>query len=346
MSDGSAPGWDAIDAALASKYGARAPKHYGTVLKFAMGGPDPLDGISVYTHDDGGSSHFHFVTYGLTELYEKETSSPEWSGFGFELTFRLARAPGDDEPPVWVMSFLQNLARYVVQSGNIFEPGHYVDLNGPIALGQDTRIRAIAFERDPELPPRDTPNGRVEFLQIVGLTLDELAAARRWKTEGVLSLLRGRAPLLVTDLARASLLTDPANVAAVEQGALRDGSSCGSLFGNDVAWRIDSGALEITLGATLVRDLVSVLPGRVGFGQSFLVAAAKGRVVFEPGGDFGFGERDGAMHVRLPKAAAFELAKTLAPKRGVYTAAGGALRVVVTPSLIRDREGRVVETVG
>lgn len=31
------------------------------------------------------------MSYGLTELYSKETSDPDVSGFGFELTFRLAR---------------------------------------------------------------------------------------------------------------------------------------------------------------------------------------------------------------------------------------------------------------
>jgi hypothetical protein len=42
-----APGWDAIDAALDSLYGGREPLHYGTIVRFAAGGPDPLDGISV-----------------------------------------------------------------------------------------------------------------------------------------------------------------------------------------------------------------------------------------------------------------------------------------------------------
>jgi hypothetical protein len=40
--DVDAPGWDAIDGALAPMYGDQEPKHYGTIIKFAMGGPDPL----------------------------------------------------------------------------------------------------------------------------------------------------------------------------------------------------------------------------------------------------------------------------------------------------------------
>ena len=64
-----APGWAAIDAALAPIYGEREPLHYAPPLHMAAGGNDPLDGISVYVRDD----HFHFVTYGFTELYQKES---------------------------------------------------------------------------------------------------------------------------------------------------------------------------------------------------------------------------------------------------------------------------------
>ena len=40
-----APGWDAIDAALDRLYPGIEPKHYATLLKWSLGGPDPLDGI-------------------------------------------------------------------------------------------------------------------------------------------------------------------------------------------------------------------------------------------------------------------------------------------------------------
>ncbi|MCA3839667.1 MAG: suppressor of fused domain protein, partial [Burkholderia sp.] len=46
--DDAAPGWDAIDGALARLYPGQEPKHYGTLVKWRIGGPDPLDGISVW----------------------------------------------------------------------------------------------------------------------------------------------------------------------------------------------------------------------------------------------------------------------------------------------------------
>ena len=100
------------------------------------------------------------------------------------------------------MSFLQNLARYVFQTGNVFEPGHHMDLNGPIMQGAETGITAICFARDPSLPELSNPNGKLDFLQIVGVTQDELAAARAWNKELFLDLLSRHTPLLVTSLSR------------------------------------------------------------------------------------------------------------------------------------------------
>src|SRR5690606_297273 len=80
--DERAPGWEAIDAALAQIYGDTEPHaHYGTVIPYMLGGNDPLHGISVYLRQDP-VPHFHFVTYGFTDLFVKQTDDPEQSGFG------------------------------------------------------------------------------------------------------------------------------------------------------------------------------------------------------------------------------------------------------------------------
>ena len=84
--EASTVGWDAIEAEFLRVYpGQTKPKHYGTIIKWILGGNDPLDGISVY---DGGD-FWHFVSFGLTEIYGKETDDPEISGYGYELTFKL-----------------------------------------------------------------------------------------------------------------------------------------------------------------------------------------------------------------------------------------------------------------
>ena len=149
-----------------------------------LGGNDPLHGISVYLRTDP-VPHFHFVTYGFTDLFTKETDDPDESGFGFELTFRLARARrATDEPPAWALNFLQNLARYVFGTGNRFGAGHKMGLNGPIALDHDTQDHGDLFADDPELGEIDSAFGKARFVQVVGITDDEYKLIQEWSTTG------------------------------------------------------------------------------------------------------------------------------------------------------------------
>ncbi|WP_256843440.1 suppressor of fused domain protein, partial [Pseudomonas aeruginosa] len=82
--DTDTPGWDAINAALSPLYAGQEPRHYGTALPYTLGGQDPLDGISVYWAD-APVPHWHYITYGFSELYAKESSDAAASGYGFEL---------------------------------------------------------------------------------------------------------------------------------------------------------------------------------------------------------------------------------------------------------------------
>ena len=81
-------GWLAIEKEFLRAYpGQTDPRHYGTLVKWKFGGNDPLDGISIY---DGGN-YWHFVSFGLSELYEKESENKEISGYGYELTLKLKK---------------------------------------------------------------------------------------------------------------------------------------------------------------------------------------------------------------------------------------------------------------
>jgi suppressor of fused len=55
---------------------------------------------------------------------------------------------------------------------------------------------------DPELNAIETANGRVEFLQVVGITEGELTAMKKTSTAAVLDGLRAHDPLLRIDPAR------------------------------------------------------------------------------------------------------------------------------------------------
>jgi hypothetical protein len=351
----STAGWDAISAALASIYPDQEPRHWGTLLSHRIGGPDPLDGISAYLHDDGqGASHWHFVTFGMSELYAKESGNKEVSGWGFEFTFRLKRDATQSEPPTWPLNMLNNLARYVFKSGNVFAPGHYLPLNGPIALGTQTAIHAAIFAEDSQLKQIDGPNGHVQFLQLTGLTLDELAAARAWKSEKLLELIRLKNPLLVTDLARQSILGDQTVASAVGAGIARDGSSTGWLAVRELG--IAEGgndslkALTVIIGASSIPDIQALLRGRTVVGRDFRLVGPEITTIFSSAGKFAWTNNasEKSVKIDLSPAIAQALFSILKPRRGDYSLPNmPELTIRVVPSNIMDHTGKnVVEVIG
>ncbi len=339
------PGWDAINDALRPVYGDVEPLHWGTLVRWRLGGPDPLDGTSAY-RADGPPPHWHFVSYGLSELYRKETDDPALSGWGIELTFRLRREPADDQPPAWALNLLQNLARYVFESGNVLRPGDHLDLNGPIALDKPTEIRAVAFTLDPELGHIETPHGSVDFVQVVGVTTDEYAAMRDWDTERLLDLFREREPLLVTDLARASYLADPTLAAAVQERTATEGSSMGQVNVDRLAWDDDGDRLTITLGATAVDGLHRMVEGRLPFGNTLWINGPESAVMAQPAKALSWHDAgEGTVHLDLPVALGRRIAEAVRPVAGTYDV-DDRLRIVVERTVITDQHGKPVETVG
>ncbi|QJB31704.1 suppressor of fused domain protein [Chitinophaga oryzae] len=200
-----AVGWDCIDGAMEKLYPGQEPRHYAPGLYYALGGDNPLDGISVYESRQQ-ADHLHFVTYGFSELYyDEEAAGGEFSKFGFELTFRLKKVT-ETEDPAWACNLLQNIAKYVFSSGKWFEEFHFIPANGPIRLEYETDITALAFIKDPELGTITTPHGEVTFLQMVGITTKEYESLMQNPTIGecekLLQRLRADNPLLITDLDR------------------------------------------------------------------------------------------------------------------------------------------------
>ncbi|NHZ90580.1 suppressor of fused domain protein [Massilia sp. CCM 8733] len=350
-SDSDTGGWDAISTSLAQLYPGQQPRHAAPVRPAFLGGGDPLDGISVY-HSTQGWPHWHYVTYGLSELYGKQSEDPDHSGYGLELTFRLRALPGETEAPSWAFDFLQNLARYIFRTGNVFEDGHWMTANGPIALDTPTSICSMAFAGDPQLPAIETVNGRVAFVQVVGLTLEEERAATRWAPRKLLDALLPHMPLWITDLERASLLDLPDVGAAVAAGMARDGSSTGHIFTDvlqvaELARGGGGASLQVTLGARQVADLLTLLPLRLPFGGSLALAGSDWQLVFEPADIDDALLEDQTLTVFMRPVTLAAFTSTLAPREGSYQVAGLAqLAWSVRKTLIRDASGAVVQTIG
>lgn len=169
------PGWDAITEAFEKLYpGQTNPKHYGTLVKWIFGGNDPLDGISIY---DGGD-YWHFVTYGLSEIYEKETDNPEVSGYGMEFTLKLKkRGLHDEEAEIrGICGILQTIARMTFKNGEMFLPMEYLYTGQTAGMDVQQKSTITGFITVPEtkLPGIDTPNGKVLFVEFIGMTDAEL----------------------------------------------------------------------------------------------------------------------------------------------------------------------------
>ncbi|WP_295151746.1 suppressor of fused domain protein [uncultured Ruminococcus sp.] len=172
-----APGWDAITEEFERVYpGQTNPKHYGTIVPMYLGGNDPLDGISIY---DGGD-FWHFVSYGLTELYEKESEDEEWSGYGFELTFKLKKGcydPDNEENELKsVAGILQQVAKITFNNGDIFQNNEYIytGQTAGIDYNQKSALTGFICINDPTVNTLHTEFGTVEFIELIGMTDAEL----------------------------------------------------------------------------------------------------------------------------------------------------------------------------
>ncbi|OYT71582.1 MAG: hypothetical protein CFK52_07505 [Chloracidobacterium sp. CP2_5A] len=331
-------GIDAIREALERLYPNAEPIHFGTIMRYSLGGPDPLDGISFYERETP-IPHWHCISFGMSELYAKTPgSAPDLSGWGFEFTFRLARAAEDKSAPTWVIPFLNNLARYVFNSGNPFRPGHHMDLRGPLTPeAPATPLSSIAFADDPELGPIETPNGRLHFLQIVGLTKDELQAVKRWNARGVLKLLEESCPLWITDLERASITDRPDVLARIRDGMTAEGSSLQGEYVEVARWRLADpprqGA-DIELDADGLADFAELFPARLKFDREFLIWGPKQTIVFRPSATAGFQDAgSGVLVLDIPPELVDQLAQALKPIPATHRFnIGGEIVVTVVPT--------------
>ncbi|HEV2890326.1 MAG TPA: suppressor of fused domain protein [Frankiaceae bacterium] len=192
----SAPGWDAVTAALRGLHGDARDWHVAPLLSPLLGGRG-YHGCSAFAAGD----HWHYVTYGLSALFEPGT------GWGIELTLRVPRAD-EPEPPRWPYAVLSDLVEYVRATGNVILPGEWMETPGAVTghpanpEAPPTGLTCLAFVVDPRLGRIATPHGEVTFVQAVGITAAERQAMED-DADAVLDALAAGNPLLVTDPARA-----------------------------------------------------------------------------------------------------------------------------------------------
>ncbi|XP_036342403.1 suppressor of fused homolog [Rhagoletis pomonella] len=201
------------------------PLQVTTVLKYWLGGQDPLDYISMYNnHGDperGIPPHWHYVSFGLSDLHGDErvhvrdtNDINTRSGMGFELSFRLIKtesksvknAEKSQHPPTWPANLLQAIARYCFQTGNLLFFGDNIPWRKSLDGSATSLLKNILIAQDPQLSSIETLFGTVDFCQIVGVTDEEFDQASRWNGRGVLHYLQQDVHTggkwLVTDMSR------------------------------------------------------------------------------------------------------------------------------------------------
>lgn len=198
-----APGWEAVERVFEALYPGQTPAHYGTnmVARAMFGGDQYLDGYSIYNSLNG---YKHIVTFGMTELYADENAlGGEWNKWGYEMTIKLPET--DNGQCMWAINMLSNLARYTYTQERYFEPFQYIAGNGAsICLNRESKITALMTVTDTEAKPIDTIYGKTQFIQLVGITEEELTKLKedRGNAELLYDRMRKENPFLITDLER------------------------------------------------------------------------------------------------------------------------------------------------
>lgn len=295
-----APGKTAIEQLLASQYPQQQPAlALATRVRWFEGGPDPLDFVRAFLNPGapaaGSPPHWHYIGLGLSELYGDEDDEdddayavapvvrPGRSGAGFELTFRLAVADGEERPPMWPVFMLNSLARYVFSSGTLIGPGHFL-----MQVTKDcTRRHAIAV-LDPQLGRILTPAGVVQFVQLVLVANKDLETAQSWNPASFAEIMRRYpevgGPLLVADRDRGDSLMDiyPELAAEVDRRLEEEGSIV-PFFTSWVVWSprqaLDQPTpiprVRLVFDVRALSTFVAGLRGRLlhGKGASFVIVA-------------------------------------------------------------------------
>lgn len=165
-------------------------RYYTPKIAWESGGTEPFEKISIHKEED----YFHFITYGLTELHDKESKDQTKSGFGMELTFKLKKREYKDQAEeqkelLNIALLLQKFAKYIIQENSIVKPyedtylveGMYSKKNVGIDIAGTSNIVAFITVPDKDLQSLDTPYGRVDFIALIGITKKELQAIRNGK---------------------------------------------------------------------------------------------------------------------------------------------------------------------
>jgi hypothetical protein len=159
-----------IEALFAELYPGQLPKH--AALPVAPHGPrfgrSSVEGADVY---DAGHA-WHYVTLGLTDLYDQSDASVGPNGIRCELSMRVAKR-ASAEPPLWPVAFLRKIASHMSQGSVLARAVAF--RTGPIpGAPAEAGFEGAVAMLDPGIKPRPGPFGTVGVILLVGVTARQL----------------------------------------------------------------------------------------------------------------------------------------------------------------------------
>jgi Suppressor of fused protein (SUFU) len=171
------PGWAFVESVFADLYPGQAPRHAALPIapsRELQLGRASVEGTNVY--DAGGA--WHYVTLGLTDLYDQSDASIGPNAIRCELSMRVAKR-ATAEPPLWPVAFLGRIASHVRQGAVLAQAVTFRTGSIPGAP-PEAGLEGVVALLDPGIEPRPGPFGKVGVILLVGLTgrgLDEVKSA-------------------------------------------------------------------------------------------------------------------------------------------------------------------------
>lgn len=196
--------WEFIQKKYDEIYSGKKKVHFGTIRKRNEGGAF-LDGIDVY---DVGE-FWHYISFGMSELYEKESENVKVSGWGYEYSFKLKKED-EIEPPTWVVTPLQKLARYVFNQSTPFGEAHFIPFGAPIMPDLNPNLNSFIFSFDNSIGLISTPTGCLEMLEVFCISQKDVDYCfnKESASDKLIEIIRKRNFNLVNDFSKSINYSD------------------------------------------------------------------------------------------------------------------------------------------
>jgi len=186
---------DTIINKFTSLYPDQGPTVLAAIRKMVGGADQYLDDVWVWNVNN---QYWHYVSLGMTELYDKESDNEDESGWGFEFTFKLAKKSDETTPPVWPAVIIKKLARFVYEN-SAFDDCHYISFGEPI---ENSDYVGFVFSTDHIVGELESSTGKFKFLEIYCVTQEDLDKCFSSKTanEELIKKIREENPDFVNKL--------------------------------------------------------------------------------------------------------------------------------------------------